>query len=142
LASLTTKNEITDIYDRNKRKAGKKKLHCGHLTIIIRNVKKRNALPDDILTTESCIQQRTKTKTLRVVTSKSGPISPLHTYEIEFLQVVIQIARIRESLSPSESVYLINNMIAGTQAQTDANFAQMYEHIYYEIIDAFIAVKL
>ena len=55
LASLATKNVIPEIYDRNKRKTGKKQFLRGNLTSIICGVKKRNSLPDDVLITESCI---------------------------------------------------------------------------------------
>jgi len=142
LASLAAKNEMTEIYDKHKRKASKKRLPLRHLTSIICNVKKRNSFPDDVLITESCVQQRIKTKTLHVVASNPEPLSPLHVYRMEFSQVIIQMARMRESLSPSESVHLINSMIAGTQAQTDTNFSQMYEHIYDEMIDVGVVVKL
>ena len=54
-----------------------------------------------------------------MVDSNPCPLSTLHAYKMEFVQVVIQIAKMIESLSPSESVQLINSMIAGTQAQTD-----------------------
>jgi len=54
-----------------------------------------------------------------VLTSNPGPLSPLHAYNMEFVQAIIQMARMRESLSPLEKLHLINNMIAGTQAQTD-----------------------
>ena len=119
LASLAAKNEITERYARNKRKAGTNRLPRGHLTRIMRNVKKRNVLPDVVLITESYIWQRIKTNTLRVVAGNSGPLSPLHAYEMEFIQVILQMMRMRESLSPSEIMQLINSMIDGTQAQTD-----------------------
>jgi len=76
-------------------------------------------LSDDVLITESCIRQRIKTKTLFIVATNPGPLAPLYAYEMEFVQVIIQMERTRESLSPSESGHLINIMIAGTQAQTN-----------------------
>ena len=118
LASLVAKNEIIEIYGRNKRNAGKKRLPRGHLISIICNVKKRNILPDDFLITESCIQQRIKTKAFRVVSSSQVPLSPLHAYEMEFVQVIIQMTKMKDPLSLSESMHLINSMIAGIQAQT------------------------
>ena len=54
-----------------------------------------------------------------MVDSNPGLLSPLHAYEMKFVQAILQMARMRELLSPSESVHLINSMIAGTQAQTD-----------------------
>ena len=53
LSSLAAKNEITEIYDRNKRKAGKKRFPHGHLTSIILDAKKRNALLDQIVIEDS-----------------------------------------------------------------------------------------
>ena len=38
-------------------------------------------------------------------------------YEMEFVKVITQIARMREYLSPSEAISLVNSMIEGTQAQ-------------------------
>ena len=38
---------------------------------------------------------------------------------MEFVQVLIQMAKMRQSLSPSQGIRLINSMIDGIQAQLD-----------------------
>ena len=45
----------------------------------------------------------------------SGQVSPLLKIEPQFVQVVIQMARIGDPLTPTKALGLINDMIAGTK---------------------------
>ena len=116
-AVTAAKNEICMLFDRDKRKAGKKRLPYGYLAGIIDRVKKCNGLGDDILISETCIRQRFKKARLFSSVGKTGPLSPLHSCEPEFVRVLIQMAKMRQSLIPSNSLALINSMIEGTQTQ-------------------------
>ena len=120
LAVIASKNEICLQYDEDrKKKVGKKRLPRGHLTSLISRVKRSNGLGEDVLISSACVRQRYKKARIFLEGSKPGPTSPLHPCEDEFVQVMIQMARMRQALSPSEGVSLINSMILGTQTQKD-----------------------
>lgn len=40
-------------------------------------------------------------------------------YELDFVQIMVQMAKMRQTLSPSEGISLINSFTEGTQAQKD-----------------------
>ena len=117
LAILAAKNEITEIFVKEKMSCGEKRLPPGKLLSIISEVKKRNCLPVDTIILESGIRSRVKKQRLLVLQSHPGTQSPMVEYEMEFVNVITQMARMRECLSPSEAISLINSMIEGTQAQ-------------------------
>jgi len=98
---------------------GKKRLPCGHLTSLVSQVKSSNDLGEDVLISSACVRQQYKKARVFLEGSKPGPTSPLHSCEDEFVRVLIQMARMRQALSPSEGVSLINSMILGTQTQMD-----------------------
>ena len=99
--------------------AGKKRLPVGALDNIIRDVTKRNALPEDSIS-KSCIKSRLKKgRTSHIIEAARGVASPLRKYELEFVDVIIHMARMRESLGPSECVALINSLIEGKEVQRD-----------------------
>ena len=66
-----------------------------------------------------CIRQRVKVQTLFVARSHPGTMTALHKYEGLFVATFAQMARMRQSLSPSQCVSLINSMISGTEAEKD-----------------------
>ena len=192
LATIAAKYEILMTYNEDKKNAGKKRLPTGHLTKIIARIKRTHSLGADVNISEACIRQRYKKARFGVGDSKPGPSSPLRKYEDEFVQVMIQMARMRQALSPSEGISLINSLIEGTQAQKDliafkkkssygdsgtvgvgywrgfkkrnehlicskqcqkyeldrdkwttyANFSNMYDHIYDEMVEAGVATLL
>ena len=96
---------------------GKKRLPPGRLSSIISDVKRRNCLTDESIILESGIRSRVKNHRLLVLQSHPGTQSPMLQYEMEFIKVITQMARMRECLSPSEAISLINSMIEGTHAQ-------------------------
>ena len=51
--------------------------------------------------------------------NKSGMSSPLAPIESKIVSVIIQMSRIRQSLTPIQSIRLINRMIMGTKVQED-----------------------
>lgn len=119
LALVASKNEIASIFAAEKKLSGKKRLPRGRLSCIISEVKLRNNLHEDTVIMRSCIRSRLKKERTCVLQSHPGTPSPLLAYEMEFVLVLIQMARMRESLSPTESMELINAVIRGTQAQRD-----------------------
>ena len=119
MAIIAAKNEICLQFDEDKKRAGKKRLGRGYLTKLISRVKASNGLGADVDISEACVRQRYKKARLFLEDSKTGPISPLRACEMEFVQVLIQMAKMRQSLSPSQGICLINSMIDGTQTQQD-----------------------
>ena len=115
LASIATKNEIALMYFTEK-KDGNKRLKPGRLLEIIDLVSKRNKLGDDIKITPACIRQRLK-KNMVVTARHPGHVSPLINIEPQVIKVITQMARLRQCLTPSQAVQLINSMIEGTDAQ-------------------------
>ena len=47
-------------------------------------------------------------------------MTPLHKNERQFVAMFTQISQMRQSLSPSQCVALINSMISGTEVETDS----------------------
>ena len=106
-------------FAKDKKQAGTKRLARGHLTRLIANVKTRNGLGDDVYISENCICKRQKKGKLFIETARRGPPSPLQAYKSEFVQIIVQMAKMRQPLSPSEVIAFINSTIAGTHIQAD-----------------------
>ena len=58
-----------------------------------------------------------KVRKLFVATNHPGTATPLQNYEGLFVATFTQIARMIQSLSPSQCVALINSMISGTEVE-------------------------
>ena len=117
---IAAKNELCEQYNKDKSNVDvNKKLPRGHLTNIISRVKRKYELGHDINITVACICQRFKKSRLIVESARPGPSSPLNRCENEFVKVLIQMARMRQALSPSQGVDLINSLIEGTQVQKE-----------------------
>ena len=59
---IAAKNEIVLTLDSEKKTLGNKRLMVGRLDEIIRNVKQRNGLPEDLVIGKATIQQMLKKK--------------------------------------------------------------------------------
>jgi len=90
----------------------------------------------------STIRTRLNRQELFVANAYPGRSSPLEKYELDFFAILIQMARMRESMSPSQAVSPINSLILDTHAQRNSNFNQMHEHVYEEMVDACIVEKM
>ena len=77
LAIVAAKNETTEIFVKEKKASGKKRLPPGRLAAIISEVKKRNFVPDDLKILESTIRPRVKKQRLSILQAHLGPQSPL-----------------------------------------------------------------
>ena len=116
---IATKNEIAIQYSLERRAAGKKRLKRGRLDEIISDIKKRNCLPDDFTVDKQLIRQREKTGNIFITQDNGGHLSPLQPVEAKVIATIVQMARIRQCLSPSQGVHLINSMIDGTHVQRE-----------------------
>ena len=116
LSEIAAKNEIATLHSKDRKAAGKKRLKRGHLEGIIQSVKKKNKLKDSFAVSKSTIHQRLKNN-LIVLNSHPGHTSPLAEIESDVVEVLIQMARLRQCVTPSQAVQLINSMISGTAVQ-------------------------
>ena len=82
-------------------------------------MKSSNGLGADVIISSACVRQRYKKARIFIECSTPGPTSPLESCEAEFVEVMIQMARMRQALSPSEGVKLINSLILGTKSEKD-----------------------
>ena len=81
LAVIAPKNKIATIYKTERDQAGKKRLKRGRLDDIIKEVEKRNLLPDNIVIDKPLIRQRMKQNTF-VSVGHAGLSSPLTEIEL------------------------------------------------------------
>ena len=111
IALVAAKNEITkrysDLVDINRRR--NKKVKRGALAEIIYCVKKKRGI-DDAIIPSSTIRQRVFRKSTEIF-HHSGHVSPLLEIEDTIVELVIQMARIRECLTPLLGVSLVNSLI-------------------------------
>lgn len=85
---------------------------------------KRNALPEDTVSKSRIKSWLKKGKTGYIVEAARGSVPPLRKYELEFVEVIIHIVCMQESLGPLKCVALINFLIEGKEAQSDYNIWQ------------------
>ena len=86
-------------------------------------MKRRLDVPDDIVISAHTIRQRQKRGGVVLAGQKGrqsgGLISPLISIEPQIVEILIQMAQIRQCLTPAEAIQLINSLIVGTQVQED-----------------------
>ena len=114
---LAAKNEITDLYAIAKSNAGANKVEKNTLQTIINQIVKKRKLPNEVSINIDTIRRRVSRKSHFV--TQTGVSTPLACLEEIIVTIVIQMARIRQCLSPSKGLRLVNSVIAGTDAQAD-----------------------
>ena len=85
---------------------------------IVIAIKRKRNLPENFTVPSDTIEKRIQRNKLLNTHKGSGNILPLLPLEPQFLQIILKIARMRESLTPSKCVTLFNNMIDGTEYQS------------------------
>ena len=88
----------------------------GRLMEIIKEVNMKNEVSDDIGISDTTIRQRVMRGSI-FSQGIGGHQSPLLPLELLFVATIIQMARIRQSLSPSQGLALVNSMLDGTLEQ-------------------------
>ena len=84
----------------------------GRLSKIIESVKDTNNLHDVTVTCDSMRQRVKRKKIITVV--EHGNSSPLLPVEPTIVSTIIQLLRIRQSITPSQGIMLVNSIIDGT----------------------------
>lgn len=102
VAVLAYKNEIAQRYNSelDDHQSKNKRMNKGHLMEIIKEFKMKNKVSDDIGISDTTIRQRVMCGSIfsHVISGHRYPLLPLESL---FVATIIQMARIRQSLSPS-----------------------------------------
>ena len=116
---IDAKNEITEIYHKKKVEAAKKssRLEPGVLDHIIQSVKLKRKTTENI--SSSAIRKRSERHSLVNHHVARGQVSPLLRIEPVIVEIILQMARIRQCLCPSKGLQLVNSIIKGTKIQDE-----------------------
>ena len=116
-AIIAAKNEIAIKYSKAKEKTGRKKVPNKTSQNIIEDVKQERKLPEGVMIPRDTIRRRISRKNLFV--TQSGASTPLACVEIILVTIVVQMARVRQFLTPSKGLFLVNYLISGKEVQKD-----------------------
>ena len=115
---VATVNEIALEYNNalqhNKRQ--KRRMKRGSLTSLIARIKAKNNVGADVIIAEETIRQRIKRDAV-FTNGGRGHDSPLLPLEPTIVKIIIQMSRIRQCVTPSQGLKLVNSMILGTPVQ-------------------------
>ena len=119
LEIMAAKNEIAEDFGKlmNDSKKKSKNVKRGALKQLINDVKRKRDI-NDVEIPMGTIRQRV----LRKKTHShhhAGHVSPLLAIEDTVVQLIIQMARIRECLTPSKGLSLVNSLIKGCPIQKE-----------------------
>ena len=117
-ALIAARNEITMLFcEELKKKKRKRKTRVakGAFDLIVKDIKQRRNLPDTFQMSYHTARQRVMRNKIFCV--HKGHTSPLISIEKAAVMTIIQMCRIRQSLSPSQGVALVNAMIEGGEEQ-------------------------
>merc|ERR1740124_363519 len=104
LSEIAAKNEIVTIFEKKRKEAGTKRLKRRFLDEIIETVKQKNNL-QHITISKQCIKQHLKPEQNTIVVNyHSGHSSPLADIEQDVVSVMIQMARLRQCVTPSQAI--------------------------------------
>lgn len=116
------KNEICLLYKeeleahKKKHKRERKNFPTGRLDEIINGVKKKRKIEDEKSITKKFIRKRITENRISVNTS-CGPQTPLAAVEPKILNTILSMSEIREPLSQSRCINLVNDIIQDTPSQ-------------------------
>lgn len=118
LKIVDAKNEIAKEYAAvmKKHKRIGTRVRKGTLELIIKKVSKKMEIKDTIL--PATIRQRYYRKHI-VSHHVGGHISPLNSIEPTIIEIILQMARIRQSITPSKGLMLVNSLIKGMPIQKE-----------------------
>ena len=91
----------------------------GRLGQIVDIVKKKRGLPEDFTVSSALVRKRINRGSIVNAHKGSGQVSPLLPLEPHFVSIILKMAQMGESLTPSKSIALINNIIQGTKHQKE-----------------------
>ena len=111
------KNDITAEYVKVKKEEGI--LKKGRLVEIIDNHKAKRKLEDVDIPSSTIRQRVLRKKTVVLNHHHGGHSSPLESLDDTIVDLILMMARIRQCLTPSSGLALVNSMIDGQPTQQD-----------------------
>ena len=116
---ISVKNEISQKYAALKGKAARKgtRVKPGTLKDVIKTVKSIRGVTADI--SPDAIRRRIHRKKLTSHHVAGGQVTPLMRIEPVVVEIILQMARIRQCLCPSKGLELVNSLIKGTPLQEE-----------------------
>ena len=116
---IDAKNEVTIMYNDMKKEAIQKgsRIKYGALRDLIKSVKSARHIKADI--SSSAIRRRVHRNRLVNHHIAGGQVSPLLKIEPLIVEIILQMARIRQCLCPSKGLQLVNSIIKGTKMQEE-----------------------
>ena len=120
ISVVATTNEITIAFNSEKQAAfdNKKRMKKGRLTELINEIKSKNNIATSIKIQENTIRRRSQRGKM-YSDGVGGHQSPLTPIEPTIVSTIIQMARIRQCLTPSQGLKLVNDIIKDTPVQQD-----------------------
>ena len=120
VALVAARNEIASIFGKERKRVqtAHTRMKPGFLEQIIMDVKKKRNIPDEVEIPADLIRKRVFRNNIFINhTNGKGNVSPLLQYEDTFVELMVQMSRISHSLTPTQSISLINESIKGTTIQ-------------------------
>lgn len=116
---IAAKNEIAKQYCALKETAAKKgtRVKAGTLNEIIQSVKHARGISNKI--SSAAIRRRCDRQQLVSHHVAGGRVSPMVTIEPIVVEIILQMARLRQCLCPSKGLQLVNSLIKGTDIQKE-----------------------
>ena len=116
---IEAKNEVATTYATilSERKIKNKRIEKGMLSTIINDVKGKRGIQDSI--SPCAIRKRVKRNSLINRHLAGGQVSPLERIEPIIVSIIVQMARMRQCLTPSKGLLLVNSLISGTKIQEE-----------------------
>ena len=111
--------EICDLYAvaQENFKDAKRRVKNGTLAMIITEAKARNGLPEETFMNRSTIVNRVSQK----MGHRHGRVSPMLAIEPYMVELIHQLARMRNPISVSDGLRLANSLISGTKIGDSVN---------------------
>ena len=117
---INAKNVITRKYSdlmRDAKENGNGRVRKGALKEIIEDVRKKRRIDEDI--SPLAIRKRVVRNSLVNHHLAGGQVSPLEKIEPIIVNIIVQMARMRQCLTPSKGLMLVNSLITGTRIQSE-----------------------
>ena len=114
-AIIAAKNEIAILFEKAREQAGGARVSKGCIKLIIDDIKRKRKLPEGTIINMDTIRKRVSRN--RAFSHGKCATSPLIDLEHTLISIIIQMARIRQCLTPSKGIRLVNSMIDGTADQ-------------------------
>ena len=111
------KNEITRRYAEVLRKKKTDRVRKGLLDEIIEEVRNKKGIKENI--SPRAIRKRVPRNSLNNHHLAGGQVSPLQRIEPIIVNIIVQMARMRQCLTLSKGLLLVNSLIIGTRIQSE-----------------------